>query len=433
MSLKKLDESKYALATQLIYGKSVTSEWEYSHHVIPPITASTTFRLDSAKRGAEGFQQIGQMLDPLNPDGPIYVYDRMGEPNAEFLQHAIATAEGGEMALCFSTGMAAIHAAVAALLNPGSEIISHQTIYGCTFSMFQRWFAKFGVKVHFADLKDPASFLPLVNENTRILYLESPVNPNLDLLDLQAIAANAKSLNSSRSPEKSILTVVDNTFATPWCQRPISLGADLVVHSLTKGLSGFGIDMGGAVVTRKEFFEPLAIFRKDFGSFLAPYSAWRILNYGLSTLSIRIPKQQENAMRIAEFLSTHPKVERVSYPGLSSFPQYELAKRQMTSPDGKFAPGIMLSFVLKGSPEEAKTRGERMMDFIATNSYTITLAVSLGQLRTLIEHPGSMTHASYPADEQVKRGIDPGGIRLSAGIEDPQDIIRDLDAALAPL
>ncbi len=432
MTLKKLDEKSYSIPTQLIYGQSLTGEWDYSHHVVPPISASSTFRLASARRGAEGFGAIGQLPDATSPN-PIYVYDRMGDPNNDLLQHALAVAEQGEIAVTFSTGMAAVHAASCALLNPGSEIISHSTVYGCTFSMFSRWLTQLGVKVHFVDFKDPQSFLPLVNENTRIVYLETPVNPNLELLDLGTICSEIKKLNASRAPEKQILSVVDNTFATPWSQRPLTLGADLVAHSLTKGISGFGVDMGGAVITRKEFFEPLAMFRKDFGGVLSPEPAWRILNFGLSTLSLRMPRQQENAMRVAEFLSSHPKIEKVSYPGLSTFPQYELAKKQMVDYQGNFAPGFMLYFVIKGNPAEAKAGGERMMDFIAENAYSVTLAVSLGQLRTLIEHPGSMTHISYPAEEQVKRGIDPGGIRISIGVEDPADIIRDLEASLAAL
>lgn len=428
-----IDESHYSLPTQLIYGQSHTAEWDYSHHVIPPITASSTFRLSSAARGAEGFQAIGQYHDPKKSQAPIYVYDRMGEPNNDLLQHALARAEGGEIALVFSTGMAAVHAATCSLLHPKSEIISHSTIYGCSYSMLSRWLNGLGVQVHFTDLSEPDSFLPFVNENTRILYLESPVNPNLALLDLAAIVKVVKKLNAGRPKERRILTVLDNTFATPFCQRPIDHGVDLVLHSLTKGISGFGIDMGGAVITRKEFFEPLALFRKDFGSFLAPEVAWRILNFGLSTLSLRLPRQQESAMQIARFLEAHPKIARVAYPGLSSFPQHSLAKRQMRDFNGKFAPGSMLYFVLRGNPEKAKKMGEKMMDFVADNSYCVTLAVSLGQLRTLIEHPGSMTHISYPAKEQIARGIDPGGIRLSVGIEDPKDIIFDLEAALRKL
>jgi cystathionine beta-lyase/cystathionine gamma-synthase len=285
--------------------------------------------------------------------------------------------------------------------------------------------------VHFCDLTDPKSFLPHVNDKTRLIFLESPVNPTLQLLDTQAIIKELKAINSKRSAENKIISVMDNTFSTPFCQRPARDGVDVVVHSLTKGLSGFGTDMGGAVITRREFQEPLVLFRKDFGGTLSPHPAWHILVYGLSTLSLRIPRQQENAMRIAKFLESQKLVERVSYPGLDSFPQKEIARRHLVDYEGNFAPGIIIYFTLGGStPEESKRRGEEMMDYVATNAYAITLAVSLGQVRTLIEHPGSMTHAAYPADQQVKLGIDPGGIRLAVGIENPDDVIKDLTAAL---
>jgi cystathionine beta-lyase/cystathionine gamma-synthase len=204
-----------------------------------------------------------------------------------------------------------------------------------------------------------------------------------------------------------------------------------VVHSLTKGLSGFGTDMGGAVVTRGEFVESLLRFRKDFGGTLAPQTAWHMLVYGLPTLSLRIPRQQENALAVARFLENHREVDFVRYPGLESFPQYGLAERQMRDYHGDFAPGIVLYFALKGkTPGDTVERARRFIDFIADNSYAITLAVSLGQLRTLIEHPASMTHSSYGADGQKNHGFDPGGIRLAVGVEDADDIIRDLDEAL---
>lgn len=427
MTQKKVQDGDYSIPTKLIYGKHVQEEWDFSHHVIPPITTSSSFRLDSAGRGAKGFGQIGRTSE----GGPIYVYDRMGEPNVDMLQDALATAEECDIAVTFATGMAAIHAALCFYLEPGSEIISHSTVYGCTYSLMTNWLPKFGFKVHFADLTDPKSFLPLVNDKTRLIFLESPVNPTLQLLDTQNILKELKAVNAKRTEDQRIISVFDNTFATPYCQRPAQHGVDVVVHSLTKGLSGFGTDMGGAVITRAEFQERLVLFRKDFGGTLSPQPAWHILVYGLPTLSLRIPRQQENAMKIAQFLESHNLVERVSYPGLDSFPQKEIARRHLVDYEGNFAPGIIIYFTLGGkTPAESKLRGEQMMDYIATNAYAITLAVSLGQVRTLIEHPGSMTHAAYPAEEQVKLGIDPGGIRLAVGIENPDDVIKDLTAAL---
>lgn len=425
----KTQDIPYSKHTQLIHGKAQASEWDYSHHVSPPLTTSSTFRLGSAQRGAQGFADIGRRV--VGEESPaIYVYDRMGEPNVDMLQQTLAVAEGGEIAVAFSSGMAAVSAATMFSLYQGAEIISHRTIYGCSYSLFSHWLPKFGVKVTFEDLTDPQAFLKYVTPNTRVLYLESPVNPTLALLDIASIAQEVKRLNESRPKEKQIITVIDNTFATPFCQRPIELGIDVVLHSLTKGISGFGVDMGGAVITRKEFWEALITFRKDFGGILSPQAAWHIQVFGLPTLSLRIPKQQENAMAVAQFLESHPLVEKVLYPGLPSFPQYDLATKLLKDYHGNFAPGIILYFTLKGTPDGSKHRGEQMMNFIADHSYAVTLAVSLGQIRTLIEHPGSMTHAAYPAAEQVKFGIDPGGIRLALGIEDAQDIIKDLDEAL---
>lgn len=430
MTLKKLNDREYSVPTRLIYGESLNTSWDYSRHVVPPITASSTFRLESTDRGAQGFEALGIDARLAQAD-PIYVYDRLGEPTGDMLQKALAVAEQGECAVTYATGMAAVHAALTFALEAGSEIIAHRTLYGCTYSLLTTWMPKFGIKVHFTDLRDPQSIVPLINERTRIVYLESPVNPSLELVDLRAVAEIVRATNEGRAEPNRILSVIDNTFCTPWAQRPITMGIDLVVHSLTKGISGFGIEMGGAVITRKEFFSQLILHRKDFGGNLAPATAWSILVHGLPTLSLRIPRQQENAYKIAKFLESHPLVEVVRYPGLSSFPQYDVARRQMVDYYGEFAPGFMLYFVLKGaSPEESRTRGNRMMNAIAENAYAVTLAVSLGQIRTLIEHPGSMTHASYSAQEQVARGIDPGGIRLAVGIEHPDDIIRDLESAL---
>jgi len=429
MSLKKLNEQKYSIPTRLIYGKSVTKEWDYSHHVIPPITTSSTFRLDSSARGAKGFGEIGQELDEKT--SPIYIYDRMGEPTVDMLQHALAYAEEKDIAVAFSTGMAAVHAGVCFALNQNSQVIAHHTLYGCTYSLFTNWFPKFGIKVHFCDLIKSDSFLAYVNENTRVLYLESPVNPNLELLDTEAIVQAVKKINANRPEQQKILTVFDNTFATPFCQRPGKQGVDVVIHSLTKGLSGFGTEMGGAVITQHEHHRALINFRKDFGGTLSPSTAWHILVYGVSTLALRIPRQQSNALKIAQFLEKHPLIEKVRYPGLPSFPQYELAQRLMKDYEGNFAPGIITYFTLKGdNPEHSKARGQAMMDYIAQNAYAITLAVSLGQIRTLIEHPASMTHVTYSATEQISAGIDPGGIRLAVGIENPDDVIHDLKRAL---
>ena len=424
-------EKSYSTQTRLIYGRKHTTAWDYSHHVVPPLSKSSTYRLLSAERGAEGFGAIGKRYADDPDYNPIFVYDRMGEPSNIMLEHALATAEGKEIALTFATGMSAVAASCCAFMEADAEIISHKTVYGCTYSLFQDWMPRSGHAVHFVDLTKADSFIPLVNENTRILYLESPANPTLELLDIEAIAKELAEINKSRPEDRQILTVMDNTFATPACQRPGEFGIDVVVHSLTKGLCGFGTAMGGAVVTDRKHRDSLMLYRKDFGGTLSPDSAWHILVYGISTLPLRMKKQQESAIQIARYLQDHPMVESVLYPGLESFPQYDIAKRLMRDYEGNFAPGMMIYFALKGeSPEASKRKGELMMNFVADHSYCITLAVSLGQLRTLVEHPGSMTHAAYSAEEQVKRGMHPGGIRLAVGIETADDLIADLEKSL---
>jgi len=423
-------EENYSILTRLIYGEAHTEEWDFGHHVIPPLTSSTTFRLKSVERGSQGFSQIGNLPDTAGFD-PIYVYNRMGDPVIDMLQNALATAEKGECAVTFATGMAAVHAAVGIFLEQGSEIICHQMVYGCTYSLFTTWFNKLGIKVHFADLSKPGTFIHLINEKTKVIYLETPANPTLEMTDISAVTSIIKECNETRSAENQIYSVIDNTFSTPYTQRPLEHGIDVVLHSLTKGICGFGTDMGGAVITRNQFFEKLIMHRKDFGASLSPKSAWHILVYGISTLGLRIERQQTSALRIAEFLEGHPAIESVFYPGLESYPQRELALRQLRNYRDEFSPGFMIYFTLKGkTPEESKTNGAKLMNFIADNSYAITLAVSLGQLRTLIEHPSSMTHSAYSAEEQVSRGMHPGGIRLAVGIEEAEDIMKDLETAL---
>jgi methionine-gamma-lyase len=255
----------------------------------------------------------------------------------------------------------------------------------------------------------------------------------MELIDMRAVRQVVDDLNAGRPEAEKIRIVVDNTFATPYCQRPLEHGVDLVVHSLTKGIGGFGTELGGVVIGAGGYFNQLMMYRKDFGGVLSPKNAWPILVYGLPTLATRMVNQQKSAMHVAEFLMHQPKIGRVIYPGLANFAQHELAKRQMTTADGTFAPGSMLYFELKGKdgdPKGAAAAAERFVDHVAEKAYTVTLAVSLGQIKTLIENPFSMTHAVVPEEEKLRSGLKPGGIRLSLGLEDWHDIIADLHDAL---
>jgi methionine-gamma-lyase len=420
----------YKIRTQLIHGKARTAKWDYSHHVIPPISSSATFRLSSAHRGAQGFFEYA--CDTINTKRqvPIYIYDRLDEPTRGMLEENVALAEGGDMALCFATGMAAITAAIEVLVEAGDEVIAHETLYGCTFSFLTNWLPRQKVATKFVDLRQPEQLAKALTPKTRVLYFETPVNPTMELIDIGALREVVDRANRGRKEEDKVQIIVDNTFATPYCQRPLELGAHIVVHSLTKGIGGFGTDMGGAVIGPESLHNVLMMYRKDFGGVLSPKAAWNILVYGLPSLAARMANMQRTARHVAEFLEAHPKVAHVAYPGLASFHQRALAQKQMVDYRGKFAPGSMIYFTLK----EKKGRNdmaERLIDYVADHAYCITLAVSLGQIKTLIENPYAMTHSAYRASGAPKCGVEPGGVRLSVGLEDRHDIISDLEEGLA--
>ncbi|MHC4550584.1 MAG: trans-sulfuration enzyme family protein [Planctomycetota bacterium] len=416
------NKARAHLRSRLIHGKFHTARWDFSHHLVPPISSTATFRLDTTARGARGFQQFAAPTSQKEEAEPIYIYDRLDEPTRGMLEDNLAEAEGGETAVTFASGMAAISATLIVLMKAGDHLLVHPRLYGCTYSLLTTWLPRLGIKTRFVDLTDLAAVRRAIQKRPRIIFFETPVNPTMELIDIQAI----RKLVARRK----ISIVVDNTFATPFCQRPLALGANIVVHSLTKSLSGFGTDLGGAVIAPKRYEADLFLARKDFGGVLAGRNAWPILVYGLPTLSLRIREQERTAASVAEMLADHPRVKEVWWPGLQSHPMHDLARHQMQDWDGNFAPGTILYFVLKGRPAEARVACERLIDYMARKAYSVTLAVSLGQIRTLIEHPASMTHATIPAVEQKRRGIDPAGIRLSIGLEDPRDIMHDLLEAL---
>ncbi len=421
------------MQTRLIYGKSVSKKWDYNHHVVPPISSSCTFRLDTTKRGAQGFAEFAHLHkgEPIESRSPIYIYDRLGEPNKELLEENLAAAEGGDIAVTFSTGMAAISAILGSLTGIGDEIIAHHMLYGCTYSLLTNWYPRYNIATRFVDMMNLKNIRQNINDNTRVIYFETPVNPTLDLIDIAAVVKIVKEANKRRPSERKIYVVIDNTFASPYCQRPIEHGADFVVASLTKSICGFGTDMGGVVVGPQWSYDRIMLYRKDFGGALAAKSAWPILVYGLTSLPIRVQQQMRNASKVAEFLLRDKRVAYVRYPGFPAFPQAKLARRQLQDYDGNFAPGFMLYFGLKGkTPRERHDKGAKLINHLAKHAYAITLAVSLGHIRTLVEHPSSMTHSAIPLQDQIRNGMDPGGVRLSIGLEKPEDVIRDLRVAL---
>jgi len=408
----------YSKHSFLVHGKFMSAKWDFEHHVVPPISSSSTYRLETAERGAAGFCGYSDPKDRGHRRSEIFIYDRLDEPTRAMLEERLAFVEEGEIAVCFATGMAAIAGALGIVLRAGDEVVAHHALYGCTYSLLSNWMPRLGIRPRYTDFTRPGALERAITKKTRAVIYESPVNPTLELIDIAAVSAICR--------RRKVLSIVDNTFATPYCQRPLPLGADLVVHSLTKNICGFGTDMGGAVIGARRFESDLLLYRKDFGGVLSSKNAWPILVYGLPSLELRMRKEEQNALEVARFLVGHPKVSTVSYPGLEDFPQRALARRQMTDFDGTFAPSNMIYFVVKGGDKAAS----RLVNHCSRHAYAITLAVSLGQIRTLIEKPTGMTHSALPPAVQKAGHLSPGGVRLSIGIEDATDIIHDLREAL---
>lgn len=365
-----------------------------------PIYQSSTFVFDSAEQGGNRFA--------LEEEG--YIYSRLGNPTNSVLEEKLAILEGGEAAMSMSSGMGAVSSALWTALKAGDHIVAAKTLYGCTFAYLSHGLTRFGVEITFVDTKNPQNVKDAMRENTRVVYLESPANPNLDLSDIEAICKIAHE-------NENCLVMVDNTFCTPYIQRPLELGADVVIHSGTKFLNGHGDVVCGFVIGSSEFIQQVRLFGvKDMtGSSMSPFDAFLVIR-GMKTLPLRMEKHCDNAMKVAEFLENHKAVERVYYPGLESFPQYDLAQKQMS------LPGAIIAFEIKGGVEE----GKKMIN----NTKLCSLAVSLGDAETLIQHPASMTHSPYAPEERLEAGIKDNLVRLAVGLEDVEDIILDLDRAL---
>lgn len=413
---------KFGYPTRAIHGKSNTSSWEFSRHLVPPMTTSTTYRLDSLERGAQGFAEFAHKME--EGQKRILVYDRLDEPNTLMLEESIADLENADCAVSFGSGMGAISTCILSQLKSGQTIISHHSIYGCTFSLLKNWLPKFGVQTHFKDLR---KFEPswLKDKSLRLIFFESIANPTLEICDIEHIVDCVRQENLQREEADKIRVAVDNTFATTAAFRPLEHGIDFSIQSLTKNMSGFGTEMGGIIACAGQYEGLLKAARKDFGAVMTPHSAWHILVYGLQTQSLRFHQQQKNALEVATYLEQKTGTLKVTYPGLSSYPQSDLAKRYLKDSDGVFCPGTMLTFEVSTSTEVTR----KFVDHIAMNSYSITLAVSLGLTKTLIEVPGLMTHSAMDAQSKEVGNITPTLIRMSVGLEDPKDLIRDLAEA----
>ncbi|WP_195937984.1 methionine gamma-lyase [Romboutsia sp. 1001713B170131_170501_G6] len=385
-------------ATKAIHG---------GHHKDPvsgalttPIFQTSTFVFDSAEQGGRRFA--------LEEGG--YIYSRLGNPTNSQLEEKIALLENGEACMSTASGIGAISSALWTALKAGDHVVASKTLYGCTFALLNHGISRYGVDVTFVDASNMDEVESAMRENTRVVYLETPANPDLKIMDIETISNIAHKV-------KDCIVIVDNTFCTPYIQRPLELGADVVVHSATKYLNGHGDVIAGFVVGKQDFINQVRLFGvKDMtGAVLSPFDAYLILR-GMKTLQIRMDRHTQNAMKVAEFLETHKNVIKVNYPGLKSFPQYELAKKQMDMPGG------MIAFEVKGGLEA----GKKLLNSLEL----CTLAVSLGDCETLIQHPASMTHSPYTPEERAAAGISDGLIRISVGLEDYEDIIADLKQGL---
>lgn len=338
-----------------------------------------------------------------------YAYARGANPTRNALQKSIAALENGKFAICFSSGMGATDAVIK-LLNPGDEVITSNDLYGGSYRMFKRVFEKYGIKFHFIDLTNTANIEPLINPRTKLFWLETPTNPLMNIVDIKACVDLARKNN--------IVVAVDNTFASPYLQNPLDLGADIVMHSVTKYLSGHSdVIMGALAMNDEKLYQDLHFIMNSCGAVPGPQDSFLVLR-GIKTLHLRMERHCFNGRKVAEYLKSHAKVGRVYWPGFADHPNHEIAKRQMKDFGG------MLSFTLK---DDSLQKATTLMESVELFS----LAESLGGVESLINHPASMTHASIPREDRLKGGLVDSLIRLSIGVEDVEDLVGDLDQALS--
>lgn len=353
------------------------------------------------------FENAEQMRAIFSDEEEGNIYGRFSNPNVTEFIDKITLMEGAEAGWACSTGMSAIFTGFGALLKSGDHILACRSVFGSTHQLFSQIFPKWGITYTYVDVDDTDNWHESIQENTKILFLETPTNPGMDIIDLEWAGKLAK--------DNNLLFFVDNCFATPYLQQPIKYGADLVMHSATKYIDGQGRVLGGVIVGRKKFIDEIQFFARHTGPALAAFDAW-VLSKSLETLSIRMERHSENATKVAEWLEQHPNIEWVKYPFLPSHPQYEIAKRQM-----KLGGGV-LSFELKGGLD----KGRKFLD----NLKMLSVTANLGDSRSIATHPASTTHSKLTEDERLNVGITPGLIRISTGLEHHEDIIEDLKQAL---
>ncbi len=385
-------------ATQVIHGGH---EREAFGALVTPLYQSATFVFESAQQGGERFAG----------NEPGYIYTRLGNPTTAELERKMAILEGAEAAAATASGMGAVSAALLANLQMGDHLVASNAVYGCTYALMTTQFVRFGIEVSLVDFSSEAEIEAAIQSNTKVIFCETPVNPHLQVFDLAAIATIAK--------RHQLVSIVDNTFMTPLLQRPLDFGIDLVIHSATKYLNGHGDVIAGIVCGSEEQLHKVKYeILKDIGAVISPHDAWLILR-GLKTLDVRLQRHCDSAQRVAEFLAEHPSITRVYYPGLKSHQGHKFIGQQM-----KRAGGV-IAFELAANLEEA-------MAFVGYLKL-FSIAVSLGDAESLIQHPASMTHSPYTPEARAAAGIGDNLLRISIGLEDCDDIIADLNQALARL
>ncbi|GLX79884.1 methionine gamma-lyase [Thalassotalea insulae] len=388
-------ESKF-IETQAIHSGRINDEQFGS--LATPLYQTSTFIFDSAEQGAQRFAG----------EAEGFIYTRLGNPTTRQLEMRVAAMEGMEDGAATATGMAAVSGALLANLAAGDHVISSKAIYGCSFALISHMLTKFGIEVSFVDMSEPENITKAIKENTKVVFLESPINPNLEVLDLEKILAITQ--------QHQLISIVDNTFMTPVLQQPAKMGADIIIHSATKYLNGHGDVVAGIICGSKEMIEHIKLTAlKDIGGTMSPHDAWLILR-GLKTLHLRVERHCQNAQLVAEFLESHPKVAKVYYPGLKSHSGYQYIGKQMKAAGGVIA--FELHTDLQGGA-----------DFI-NRMKLFSIAVSLGDAESLIQHPASMTHSPYSDEERRAAGISDSLIRISAGLENVSDLIADLKQSL---
>ena len=353
------------------------------------------------------FQDAEDMRASFAEEKPKNLYSRFSNPNVTEFTDKIAKMEGAEAGYAFATGMAAIYSTFATLLNAGDHIVSCQSVFGSTHTLFTKYFPKWNIETSYFKAEDSENVEKYIQSNTKILYLETPTNPAIEILDLEFFGQIAKKHN--------LIFIVDNCFATPYLQQPIKYGADIVVHSATKLIDGQGRVLGGVAVGKEDLIREIYLFARNTGPAMSPFNAW-VLSKSLETLAIRVEKHCENALKVAEFLESHPNVELTKYPFLKSHPSYEIAKKQMK------LGGNIVAFEIKGGIEG----GRKFLDKIKMCS----LSANLGDTRTIVTHPASTTHSKLSEEERNEVGITAGLVRCSVGLENVEDIIADLKQAL---